>query len=1200
MPSIIPGYEYDIFISYRRKDNKGDCWVTRFVSDLRNELETTFKEDISIYFDENPHDGLLETHHVGESLERKVRSLILIPILSQTYCDPKSFAWQHEFCAFNTLAKKDDLGRDVKLRNGNVADRILPVQIHDLDADDLNLLSDQLGGPLRSISFIYKEPGVNRPLVSDDDIKTNVNKTKYKNQINKVANAIKEIMLGVKNFDRPRLHSAFDDSFLKETELWHQPSIVVLPFEDMSPEKDQEYFCDGLAEELISVLTKIRDIKVVARTSAFSFKGKEEDARKIGKKLKAESLLEGSVRKAGNKLRITVQLINVADGFPIWSDRYDRELADVFSIQEEIAMNIVDKLRINLLGEERNRILKRQTNNLEAHALYLRGRHFYRQATMDGMEKALKSFQQAIECDPGYAPAFAELAYIYVWVTTAWQALPPRETMPKARAAALQALALDPTLPEAHVSLGLIACFYEWDLPGADRAFKKALQLNSNYAEAHGWYALPLIWLDTRFSEAIQHARRAVDLNPVDPMAWFQIFLAHYFSRDFDGAIQHARHVINLEPLWGLGHYALATALAVAGRANEAMECIDRAIELDGRSVQNIAWLGLVHAISGRGKEALSCLSELEKHEKEGKSVSAWKLVVYAGLGNLDAVMQCLNEGFDERSASLVFHLTHPLTDGLRGDPRFIALLRKMGVEHLATYQPTNSWKPVSDLNHPVGSANNHQLTLRGQKKKIEHYPQEATGIDRKRSIAVLPFVNMSNDQEQEYFCDGLAEELINALTRINNFRVVARTSAFSFKGKEVDIRDIGETLGVDAILEGSVRKAGNRLRITAQLINVEDGCHLWSERYDRDLTDIFAIQDEIALNIVDKLRIDLISQEKMLVFKRHTENVEAHALYLKGRHFSLLFTEESFKKSEQYFYQAAEKDPGYALAYAGLADLYCIMSVFGTDHPREAQRKAAQFAEKALVLDETLAEAHLALAFVKMFADWNWNEAGKEFNRALELGPGSSAVYLNYSLYPMATGSPEEAIMAARGAVDLDPLSATANQNLGFIFWSARKFDESLAQLRKALELNPAHAWAQLEVGWNYAFMGMYEEAIVACKEAINLHHEFDPWFRTSIACIYAMAGKKAYALNALDKLNELSKTKYIDPWNFAVLYSWLGDRERAIQWLEKARNEHSGLCYFVKPCSALWFKPISTDSRFSEILHKMGLMTEHAVNKE
>ncbi len=265
MSSILPGFKYDIFVSYRKKDNKGERWVSDFVSNLKTELESTFKEDISVYFDENPHDGILETHIVDKSLESKLKCLIFIPIISQTYCDPKSFAWKHEFRVFNKLAKEDRFGRELKLSNGNFASRILPVKIHDLDPEDIALLESELGGALRTIEFIYKSVGVNRSLKPNDERTENLNHTYYRDQINKVANAIKEIIRGFNRragIPEEYILAHIKNSSNEQHKKVLEKCIAVLPFTDMSPAHDQEYLGDGLAEELLTLLSQVKELKV--------------------------------------------------------------------------------------------------------------------------------------------------------------------------------------------------------------------------------------------------------------------------------------------------------------------------------------------------------------------------------------------------------------------------------------------------------------------------------------------------------------------------------------------------------------------------------------------------------------------------------------------------------------------------------------------------------------------------------------------------------------------------------------------------------------------------------------------------------------------------------------------------------------------------------------------------------------------------
>lgn len=454
MPSLIQGFEYDIFISYRHNDNRSG-WVTEFVNALQEELAATIKEPLSIYFDKNPHDGLLETHSVDKSLEGKLKCLIFIPIISQTYCDPKSFAWQHEFVAFNKMASEASpfssgeglgmrsLGRDIKLTSGNVASRILPIKIHDLDAEDKSTIEQEIGGALRAIEFIYKEAGVNRPLKSSDNKTDNQNKTDYHNQINKVANAIKEIINALKNppsavqahsiqhpvssskknlirnkaivisiaiilstalgyyFYKPRSTSSQQTTFDK--------SIAVLPFVDLSEQKDQGWFGDGLTEEILNSLAHVKGLNVISRTSSFAFKNKNLRVQVIADSLGVNYIVEGSIRKSGNGLRITAQLIRAKDGFHIWSNTYDRAATDIFELQKEIATKIAEGLDISLDEKAMQNMQWAGTTSADAYLAFLKGRelddHAHQRTRfidLATLKKANYYYEQSSQLDPDF------------------------------------------------------------------------------------------------------------------------------------------------------------------------------------------------------------------------------------------------------------------------------------------------------------------------------------------------------------------------------------------------------------------------------------------------------------------------------------------------------------------------------------------------------------------------------------------------------------------------------------------------------------------------------------------------------------------------------------------------------------------------------------------------------------------------------
>jgi len=426
-----------------------------------------------------------------------------------------------------------------------------------------------------------------------------------------------------------------------------------------------------------------------------------------------------------------------------------------------------------------------------------------------------------------------------------------------------------------------------------------------------------------------------------------------------------------------------------------------------------------------------------------------------------------------------------------------------------------------------------------------------------KPSIAVLPFEDLSPQKDQEYFCDGIADTLINALANIKDLRVVARTSAFSFKGKEQDIREIGKKLNAETVLEGSVQKAGNKLRITAQLINVEDGYHLWSEQYNRDLDNLFSIQDEISLAIADKLKLKLVGQEKTLLVKRYTDDLEAYNLYLKGRFFWSKSTLESLREGIKYFYQAIEKDPTYALAYAGIADCYILLGLFYTS-PKESFPRVKAAAEKALEIDKALAEAHASLGFVRLLYDWDWLSAEQELKRAIELDPKYATARLWYSSYLTIMEKYDDAITEAKRALELDPISPLTTWLAGTIFYYARQFDQAIKEAQKALEIDPNNFLAHMLISMAYMEKGEYTKAIAQLQRGMDISGKGDlPQIMRQIIS-YRMSGKIDEMKKVFNELSNGSRQEYFSPYLIASVFLSLNQKDQAFEWLERAYQEH------------------------------------------
>jgi len=456
-------------------------------------------------------------------------------------------------------------------------------------------------------------------------------------------------------------------------------------------------------------------------------------------------------------------------------------------------------------------------------------------------------------------------------------------------------------------------------------------------------------------------------------------------------------------------------------------------------------------------------------------------------------------------------------------------------------------------------------------------------------SIAVLPFQDMSPQKDQEYFCDGMTEEIINALAHVESLKVIARTSSFIFKDKYEDIREIGKKLDVETIVEGSIRKDENRLRITAQLVKVADGSHIWSERYDRELKDVFAIQDEISLAIVDNLKVKLLGEEKATIVKRHTENLEAYNLFLKGNYCWQMLTAEGFKQAFGYYERSLQKDPHYALAYIGLASVYVTSSYWGNVAPNEAYPKATEYVTKALGIDNTLAEAHSYLGFINFNYYWNWKKAELHFKQALQMNPNESLIHIYYSFLLTCTGRHEEAISEAKRAQELDPLSSYINTLVGVAFKWASQCDRTIEECRMVTSINPNYYYASYLIGTAYWDKSMIKEAITELEKAVDLSDGVLHVVSCLTACYY-LIGKKDQADKLFYSLKKKLKTEYVPAMCFYLIHKVRGEEDLAFEWLERACNEHDSFLpwYRINPNDIC---RIPDEPRYKALLKKFGL---------
>ncbi len=457
------------------------------------------------------------------------------------------------------------------------------------------------------------------------------------------------------------------------------PSLAVLPFTNMSADPENEYFCDGLSEELINALTHIRELRVAARTSAFAFKGRDLDIREVGEKLNVGAVLEGSVRKSGQRLRITAQLINVENGYHIWSGQFDREMKDIFDIQEEISLTIVDHLKLKLLEGEKEKILRRRTENPEAYECYLKGLYFWKRRYEKGLQKSLQYFQQAVALDPGYALPHVGIADAF-GILGVFAYMPPHQAYALARAAANKALEIDPELAEVYPSLGWIAMWYDWDRPVAEGLFQKAIQLKPDYAPAHMWYG-NLLYSLGRFDESIREMRKAKELEPLEPAPPTHVGWALYYARRFDESIEELQGVVASDPEFTLSYLWLSMNYIAKDMWSEAIAASRKFVELTAGAVIGLCVLGLAYGSAGMKDEALQILEQLEGLKKERYVGPFFRAVVWSGLGEKDKALEDLERSYVERDSALALIKVWPLLDGLRSEPRFQAVLKKMNFD---------------------------------------------------------------------------------------------------------------------------------------------------------------------------------------------------------------------------------------------------------------------------------------------------------------------------------------------------------------------------------------------------------------------------------------------------------------------------------------------------------------------------------------
>jgi len=699
MASLLPGFEYDIFISYRHNDNL-DGWVTEFIQSLQKELKVTVKEPLSIYFDKDPYDGLSDIHSVDKSLEGKLKSVIFIPILSQTYCDPKSFAWQNEFCVFNRLARNDVHGIDVKLGNGNVSSRILPVRIHDLDQRDKSVIESEIGGVLRSIEFIYKEPGVNRALRVDDKKEDNILKTSYRNQLNKVANAVKETFDGLLNKDdvpperpqRPGRDDGRQRGLLKPALIFAAAAIValitffvffkgddvgikaentilVLPFKTDNADESQKYFSEGITADIITEIGKARNLVPLSWHTSFAYINTNKSLKAVADETQARYVLTGGIQRDSGRLRFYVELADPVNNKTVWSNRYDKQLKEILDVQKEIAFNVASALDLRLSDSEKENIGKYKTQSFEAYDLFLQAVSLSRTIRVDfsnyGRCQAL--IEQALAIDPNFAEAYTLYAFNIIEIAT-FGDLDALAMGKKAQEAISKAIELRPDLPDNYIVRGGINLFLEWNIDEARKNLEKGWLMSNKGLSAinHCYCAYTHYKISIGdYSGALGIIDSIQRTDPHYPFAELEKFLSYSGLQDVPGM----------------------KAMRATGRPEDLMAAYDYMLGDYAKSAGNFKapFLILVHIGSayhkaGMAQKADSVLNQVLRLPAGSPHKEIMLAQLYGSRGEKQLALNWYIKAYEKRSYIVLYTRVIPDLKILLDEPKVKEIIAKIGI----------------------------------------------------------------------------------------------------------------------------------------------------------------------------------------------------------------------------------------------------------------------------------------------------------------------------------------------------------------------------------------------------------------------------------------------------------------------------------------------------------------------------------------
>jgi TolB-like protein/Flp pilus assembly protein TadD len=991
-------------------------------------------------------------------------------------------------------------------------------------------------------------------------------------------------------------------------------SVAVLPLENLSGAPEQEYFADGLTESLITALAKIGGLRVISRTSIMQYKHAPKTLPQIARELSVDAIVEGSVRRDGDRVRITAELIEARTDQHLWTETYDRDLRDILSLQSQVAATIAREIKAQLIPPHQSSQLKRTSGlaldpalletagptsdtfsrssgvNPRAYDLYLKGRYFWNNQVTDGdFRKAVEYYKQAIEIDPESALTYAGLAHCLVLMGTGEYGLrPPNEIMPKAKEAALHALKLDDSIAEAHLSLAMVKFRFDWDWEGAEKEFKRAIELNHGYSAAHYWYAVFLLVLE-RFDEAFEEVQIARHLSPFSPVMHFSLGLLLYASGQQEEAISHLNETAAMDAKFPLSHLVLGLTFARRGRFEESIAEFKVALKIAGVRHLWSSYLGQAYALDGQTEEALKVLQELRIASTHTYVPPVAFAILYAGLGKIDDAFHWLEKAADQRDGLLIYLKVGSSFDNLRSDPRFSEILTRVGLQGdpglKVTHPGPKEPEPAPPVRRPRRSQLSAKLLLGAALAIMAYFViQHERHSGTKTILAIQTFKTIGGDPDAVRPAEIAREEIFTRMSELHpqKLGVVELTATDS----ELSFEQVCADRQPTYVLAGAVHRDGNQMAITDQLVSCKDQTGIAGDRHGISLdgSGLGPVVDDIVQKILSALPND--------IQPTHQVNPRAYEAYLQGRFQWNLRTTQSLLQAVSSFQKAIAYDATYAPSYAGLADCYELLgsAPYTAVPPSEAFPKAKANALKALALDKNLAEAHVSLGYSALVYDWNYPEAETEFKKAIELRPDYATAHQYYAYYLTAVGKLDQAIAERQRAVQIEPKSPLLNTALGEAYFEARRFRDSIGPNQEALSIDPHYADAIINIGRAYEQMGMFPQAQQA-YQSILAFAPHDPVLLALVGHLYAVTGRQAAAREIISQLQQMTanKDRYVPSVYVALIYIGLGEKNQAFAWLDKAYAERCE--YLVYLPTEPMADPLRNDPRFDMLLERLGL---------